>query len=50
VIGVVFGGTSASTRDRTMRTFLNIGLVRASHVKTRVRAPVPFCPLMMRTL
>jgi D-alanyl-D-alanine carboxypeptidase len=39
VIGVVFGGTSASTRDRTMRTFLNIGLVRASHVKTRVRAP-----------
>jgi D-alanyl-D-alanine carboxypeptidase len=41
VIGVVFGGTSASTRDRTMRTFLNIGLVRASHVKTRVRAPAP---------
>ena len=27
VIGVVFGGASASTRDRTMRTFLNVGLV-----------------------
>jgi D-alanyl-D-alanine carboxypeptidase len=39
VIGVVFGGASAATRDRTMRTFLNVGLVRASHVKTRVPAP-----------
>ncbi len=39
VIGAVFGGSSASARDRTMRTFLNIGLVKASHVKTRVRAP-----------
>jgi D-alanyl-D-alanine carboxypeptidase len=35
VIGAVFGGESASTRDRTMRTFLNVGLVKASHVKTR---------------
>jgi D-alanyl-D-alanine carboxypeptidase len=34
----VFGGTSASTRDRTMRTFLNIGLVKASNEKTRVPA------------
>jgi D-alanyl-D-alanine carboxypeptidase len=38
VIGAVFGGESASTRDRTMRTFLNVGLVKASHVKTRVAA------------
>ena len=38
VIGAVFGGESASTRDRTMRTFLNVGLVKASHVKTRVPA------------
>ena len=38
VIGVVFGGASASTRDRTMRTFLNVGLVKASHIKTRVPA------------
>jgi D-alanyl-D-alanine carboxypeptidase len=38
VIGAVFGGESASTRDRTMRTYLNIGLVKASPVKTRVPA------------
>jgi D-alanyl-D-alanine carboxypeptidase len=38
VIGVVFGGESASTRDRTMRTFLNVGLVKASPIKTRVPA------------
>jgi D-alanyl-D-alanine carboxypeptidase len=38
VIGAVFGGESASTRDRTMRTFLNVGLVKASHIKTRVPA------------
>ena len=39
VIGAVFGGESASTRDRTMRTFLNVGLVKASHIKSRV--PIP---------
>ena len=38
VIGVVFGGASASTRDRTMRTFLNVGLVKASQLKSRVPA------------
>jgi D-alanyl-D-alanine carboxypeptidase len=38
VIGAVFGGESASTRDRTMRTFLNVGLVKASHIKSRVPA------------
>jgi D-alanyl-D-alanine carboxypeptidase len=39
VVGAVFGGASASQRDHTMRTFLNIGLVKASHIKTRVPAP-----------
>jgi D-alanyl-D-alanine carboxypeptidase len=38
VIGAVFGGESASTRDRTMRTFLNVGLVKASTIKSRVPA------------
>lgn len=40
VIGVVFGGASASLRDNAMRTYLNMGLVRASPVRTRRPAPV----------
>jgi D-alanyl-D-alanine carboxypeptidase len=40
VVGAVFGGASAGVRDRTMRTFLNIGLVKASNVKTRLSAPM----------
>lgn len=35
VIGVIFGGASAASRNRAMRTFLNIGLVKASTEKTR---------------
>jgi D-alanyl-D-alanine carboxypeptidase len=35
VIGVVFGGASAASRDTTMRTFLNVGLIKASSEKTR---------------
>ena len=33
VIGVVFGGSSAAARNTAMRTFLNMGLVKASHRK-----------------
>ena len=39
VIGVVFGGASAATRNNTMRTFLNIGLVKASTHRTRKGTP-----------
>ena len=35
VIGAVFGGASASSRNTAMRTFLNMGLVKASSEKTR---------------
>jgi D-alanyl-D-alanine carboxypeptidase len=35
VIGVIFGGASAATRNAAMRTFLNMGLVKASNEKTR---------------
>lgn len=35
VVGVVFGGASAATRDAAMRTFLNMGLVKASNERTR---------------
>lgn len=48
VIGVVFGGASAATRNNAMRTYLNIGLVKAASHRTRkgtpplvARAPVP---------
>lgn len=39
VIGVVFGGASAATRNNAMRTYLNMGLVKASTVRTRKGAP-----------
>jgi D-alanyl-D-alanine carboxypeptidase len=35
VVGAIFGGASAKSRDAAMRTFLSVGLVRASTVKTR---------------
>jgi D-alanyl-D-alanine carboxypeptidase len=35
VIGAVFGGASASSRNTAIRTFLNMGLVKASSEKTR---------------
>ncbi len=35
VIGVVFGGSSAGTRNQTMKTLLNIALFKASPTKTR---------------
>ena len=35
VIGAVFGGASAASRNAAMRTFLNMGLVKASTEKTR---------------
>src|SRR6185436_17114024 len=35
VIGAVFGGVSAESRNAAMRTFLNMGLVKASNEKTR---------------
>jgi D-alanyl-D-alanine carboxypeptidase len=35
VIGVVFGGATASSRNAAMRAFLNMGLVKASSEKTR---------------
>jgi D-alanyl-D-alanine carboxypeptidase len=35
VIGVVFGGASAASRNSAMRTYLNMGLVKASNEKTR---------------
>jgi D-alanyl-D-alanine carboxypeptidase len=43
VIGIVFGGATAATRNAAMRTYLNMGLVKASTEKTRKPAPiVPF--------
>jgi D-alanyl-D-alanine carboxypeptidase len=35
VVGAIFGGVSASARNAAMRTFLSLGLVKASSVKTR---------------
>jgi D-alanyl-D-alanine carboxypeptidase len=35
VVGAVFGGSSAGQRNQTMRTLLNIALVKSSPVKTR---------------
>ena len=35
VVGAVFGGVSAESRNAAMRTFLNMGLVKASNDKTR---------------
>lgn len=40
VVGAVFGGASASLRDNAMRTYLNMGLVRASPVRTRRATPM----------
>ena len=39
VVGAVFGGATASLRNATMRTYLNMGLMRASNEKTRRPAP-----------
>ncbi len=39
VIGVVFGGATAATRNAAMRTYLNMGLLKASNEKTRRPAP-----------
>jgi D-alanyl-D-alanine carboxypeptidase len=35
VVGAIFGGASAASRNTAMRTFLNMGLVKASNEKTR---------------
>jgi len=40
VIGVVFGGTSASSRDWEMRSHLNRALSEAASARTRLPAPV----------
>ena len=40
VVGAIFGGASAATRNAAMRTFLNMGLVKASSEKTRQPAPL----------
>ena len=39
VVGAVFGGTSAGSRNLTMRTLLNMALFKASPVRTPGRAP-----------
>jgi D-alanyl-D-alanine carboxypeptidase len=39
VVGAVFGGATASLRNAAMRTYLNIGLMKASNEKTRKAAP-----------
>jgi len=39
VMGVVFGGATAALRNAAMRTYLNIGLMKASNEKTRKAAP-----------
>lgn len=55
VVGVVFGGASAASRNQAMRTFLNIGLVKASTEKTRrpsgalVAAAPPDAPRALAT-
>jgi D-alanyl-D-alanine carboxypeptidase len=40
LVGVVFGGTSASSRNAEMQTLLNMALVKASSIKTRRPSPV----------
>jgi D-alanyl-D-alanine carboxypeptidase len=40
VLGVVFGGATAGARNQTMKTLLNIALIKASPVKTRQSTPV----------
>jgi D-alanyl-D-alanine carboxypeptidase len=40
VVGAIFGGSSAATRNAATRTFLNMGLVKASSEKTRQPAPL----------
>jgi len=40
VVGAVFGGATASQRNAAMRTYLNIGLMKASEKKTRRPAPM----------
>jgi len=44
VVGVVFGGASAASRNAAMRTYLNMGLVKASSERTRR----PSAPLIAR--
>ena len=39
VVAVVFGGATAASRNAAMRTYLNMGLVKASNEKTRKPAP-----------
>ena len=39
VVGAVFGGATASLRNAAMRTYLNMGLMKASNEKTRRPAP-----------
>ena len=40
VVGAIFGGASAASRNAAMRTFLNMGLVKASNEKTRQAGPL----------
>jgi D-alanyl-D-alanine carboxypeptidase len=40
LVGVVFGGTSASSRDVEMQTLMNMTLVKASSLKTRRPSPI----------
>jgi D-alanyl-D-alanine carboxypeptidase len=40
VVGAIFGGASAASRNAAMRTFLNMGLVKASNEKTRQPGPL----------
>jgi D-alanyl-D-alanine carboxypeptidase len=35
VVGAIFGGASAASRNTAMRTFMNMGLVKASNERTR---------------
>ena len=35
VVGAIFGGASAASRNAAMRTFLNMGLIKASSERTR---------------
>ena len=40
VVGAIFGGASAASRNAAMRTFLNMGLVKASSERTRQAGPL----------
>jgi D-alanyl-D-alanine carboxypeptidase len=44
VVGAVFGGATASLRNAAMRTYLNMGLMKASNEKTRRPAPRLIAP------